>query len=85
MHLGFVKDRRLRTPQGKWKKKTKKSAVICYQAGKGTRKHAALAALASLQSSAKFGPKVKHELWLKLHESTTSCSLQKGQEVRRVG
>lgn len=24
---------------------------------------------------------VKHELWLKLHESTTSCSLQKGQEV----
>mmetsp|Transcript_15542 Transcript_15542/g.36612 ORF Transcript_15542/g.36612 Transcript_15542/m.36612 type:complete len:400 (-) Transcript_15542:100-1299(-) len=24
---------------------------------------------------------VKHELWLKLHESSTSCSLQKGQEV----
>ena len=34
------KDRRLRTPQGKWKIKTKKkTAVICYQAGKG-REHA---------------------------------------------
>ena len=62
----------------KWNKKN----TICYQAGTGTRKHATLA---SLQSFAKFGPKVKHELWLKLHESTTSCSLQKGQEVRRVG
>ena len=28
---------------------------------------------------------VKHELWLKLHETTTSCSLQKGQEALREG
>ena len=66
-------------------KKKNCSHLLSSWEGKGTRKHATLAALASLQSSAKFGPKVRHELWLKLHESTTSCSLQKGQEVRRVG
>ena len=36
-----------------------------------------------LKPSAKMtGVEVKHELWLKLHETSASCQLQKGQEAR---